>query len=364
MSVVTTTAVARAFEASGKRHILITGSHGSGKTSLFDSLTTHIFCGIRSRKENDTCVTMSNLDNEDKFQIGTYLENKKGMSPCLDNIETKGVQLLENCIVCQASQVAIDEIGFLECNSPCYCNTLEKLFDVKNVIACVRKDDYKFLQKLLCRHDAFVLDLDNPVDGLCCIVLASGLSMRFGSNKLMATLAGKPVISHTIEKVTKLSEIFENSIVITRFEEVTILCEIYRANFVLHDLPYKNDTVRLGVEALGKKQGYIFCQADQPLLTEETLVALALSWQNDKSSIWRVSFDGTGCTPVIFPEKFFDDLRSLPKDEGANSIIKANADIVKHIEAKSKFEVMDVDTPNDLAKLEKIEKEIIKSSEK
>ena len=352
---VTKEAVKRAFEASkinGKRHILITGSRGRGKTALFDSLTSDITCGIKSRKENNTSVTMSDFAEEVKFQIGTRLEGEKKMTPCVENIETKGVQLLENCISSKEQQVAIDEIGFLECECPAYCKELEKLFDVKNVVACVRKDNYKFLQRLLSRDDVFVVDLDNSVSGLCSIVLASGISIRFGSNKLMASLAGKPVIAHTIEKLGKLSEIFEKSIVITRYEEIATLCEIHKANFVLHDLSYKNDTVRLGVEALGKKPGYIFLQADQPLVTEETLTALALSWQNDKGSIWRVSFDGADYTPVIFPEKFYDDLRNLPKDSGGNAIIKSNSGVVKRLEAKGEFEVMDIDEPSDIEKLE------------
>lgn len=354
---ITKEAVKRAFEASkinGKRHILITGSRGRGKTALFDSLTSNIICGVKSRKENNTSVTMSDFAEEVKFQIGIRLEGEKKMTPCIENIETKGVQLLENCICSKEEQVAVDEIGYLECGNSAYCNTLEKLFNIKHVIACVRKDDYNFLKKILSRNDAFVVDLDKPVGGLGCIVLASGISMRFGSNKLMATLAEKPIVAHTIEKLTSLSDIFENSVVITRYDEIATLCEIYKANFVLHDLPYKNDTIRAGVEALGKHYGYIFLQADQPLLTEETLVALALSWQNDKDSIWRVSFDGEVYTPVIFPGKFFEKLRNLPKDSGGNVIIKSNKALVKKLEAKNKFEVMDVDTPDGITKLEEI----------
>ncbi|MDO4219336.1 MAG: NTP transferase domain-containing protein [Synergistaceae bacterium] len=359
MSRVTVAALRRAFEASGKKHILITGSHGIGKTTLFNALTSSVFCGILSRRENDTCVTMSNWVGTDKFQIGTRLEAEKKMTPCIENIETKGVELIENCIASPEEQVAVDEIGYLECGNSAYCNTLEKLFNIKHVIACVRKDDYNFLKKILSRNDAFVVDLDKPVGGLGCIVLASGISMRFGSNKLMATLAEKPVVAHTIEKLTSLSDIFENSVVITRYDEIATLCEIYKANFVLHDLPYKSDTIRTGVEALGKHHGYLFLQADQPLLTEETLTALALSWQNDKDSIWRVSFDGEVYTPVIFPGKFFDELRNLPKDSGGNVIIKSNKALVKELDAKYEFEVTDVDEPSDIEKLE----EIIKSSD-
>ena len=44
---------------------------------------------------------------------------------------------------------------------------------------------------------------------------------------------------------------------------------------VLHDLPLRSDTVRLGLQALGEAAGCLFCPGDQPLLRRETVAELA-----------------------------------------------------------------------------------------
>ena len=344
-------AVLRALRASGKKHFFITGSRGSGKTRLFDALTEGLSCGIRSRKEGNT-VTMTGFQRQGKFIIGTKLQEENCMTPITEAIETRGVALLENCIGSSEQTVAIDEIGYLECGSPLYQTTLTALLDKKNVLSCVRKDKYDFLSEILGRGDAFVVDLDEPVSGLSCIVLASGASRRFGGNKLMAPLGDKPVIAHTLEKVAELAPLFEKSIVATRYDEIATLSEIYRLCFVLHDLPSKSDTVRIAVEAIGVASGYLFLQSDQPLLTAETITALALAWQNDKDSIWRLAYRGVVATPVIFPGKFFAELRALSGDSGGSPIIKQNGSIVKILEAKAEAEVLDLDEPSDMAKLQ------------
>lgn len=51
-----------------------------------------------------------------------------------------------------------------------------------------------FLDALRARNDVFVYDLDHPLLPIGCVIMASGLGKRFGSNKLMADFNGKPMI--------------------------------------------------------------------------------------------------------------------------------------------------------------------------
>lgn len=64
----------------------------------------------------------------------------------------------------------------------------------KHLLMVVRKQKLPFLDSLLAQQDVFVLDLDQPYGSAGCILMASGQGRRFGENKLLTDLAGKPLI--------------------------------------------------------------------------------------------------------------------------------------------------------------------------
>jgi molybdenum cofactor cytidylyltransferase len=182
-----------------------------------------------------------------------------------------------------------------------------------------------------------------------CIIMASGEGKRFGGNKLMADFCGKPLIAHIISTA---QNVFENIVVVTRHKDVELLCRKLDVAVVHHDLPYLSDTVKLGLEYLGRNfDGYIFCQGDQPLLGRETLHNMINEFEKDKEKIIRLEYDGTPCSPVIFPHWAYDSLANLPRGKGGNVVVKNNADKVVYVSAQHKWETVDVDTKEDLQKL-------------
>ena len=76
-----------------------------------------------------------------------------------------------------------------------------------------------------------------------CVIMASGLSQRFGSNKLLAPFCGEPMLCRAFAATDtpKLSA----RIVVTRSDEVAQLCRSRNVPVLLHYLPGRNDTVRL-----------------------------------------------------------------------------------------------------------------------
>ncbi|MEI3187571.1 MAG: NTP transferase domain-containing protein [Lachnospiraceae bacterium] len=44
-----------------------------------------------------------------------------------------------------------------------------------------------------------MIDLDEPVLPIGCVIMASGLGKRFGSDKLMASFQGNPMISQILQ---------------------------------------------------------------------------------------------------------------------------------------------------------------------
>ena len=182
-----------------------------------------------------------------------------------------------------------------------------------------------------------------------CVIMASGSATRFGSNKLLATLGGKPLVQHVIETTDGL---FDKRVVVTRRPEVARLCRELGVNVVVHDEPARNDTVRLGMQALGDCDTVTFFQADQPLIGSASIAGLLQAAQSDPNSIWRARHGGMSGAPVLFPAWAFDELRHLPAGKGGGFVAKTHAERVRTVEVQDAWELFDVDTVNDLQALQ------------
>lgn len=262
-----------------------------------------------------------------------------------------------------------------------------------------------------------------------CIVMASGVGARFGGNKLMAELCDVPLVGHVVRATDGL---FSRRVVVTCHADVALLCETLGAQVILHDEPCRNDTVRLGMEAMDGCDTVTFVQGDQPLIRPASIVALLRAAERDAAGaarrdaagrgvadvagcdavgaalgdtaesgvaedyamgldavecdvdaaagcdaaesdvagavkhdavgcnaaessvvrIWRTSFDGVPGAPVLFPSWAFDELRSLPRGKGGGFVAKTHAECVRTIEVSSEWELFDVDTRDDLERLQ------------
>lgn len=191
------------------------------------------------------------------------------------------------------------------------------------------------------------VETPNAVHG--CIIMASGLGTRFGSNKLMASLDGAPLIAHVIRACDGL---FAKRVAVTRHEDVAKLCRSLGMEAVMHDEPLRSDTVRLGMQAMDGCDTVTFIQADQPLISANALAALLRGAEAHPELIWRVSFQGAPGAPVLFPSWAFDELRTLPPGKGGGFVAKAHAQRVRCVEAASEWELFDVDTVQDLEALQ------------
>lgn len=335
-----------------KRHLILTGGRGVGKTTLLNALAEGL-PGIATKAVPMKRVDMADRVTGESFPIGRFDPHLPGtenrMAPVKENLEGRAVKLLNALRETESEGIAIDEIGYLEADCPSYREALEALMGEKHVAAVVRKQNLPFLQEILRREDACVVDLDDPFGNLGCVIMASGLGKRFGGNKLLADFEGQPLITRILDAT---EGIFAQRVVVTRHEEVARLCEARGIPAVLHDLPHRSDTVRLGLEALGERDGWVFCPADQPLLTKETMELLALWGRFGK--ICQLSFEDRAGTPVLFPKWCGDELKALPEGKGGSVLIKKYPEQVQKVPAREGYELWDADTPDELEALRQI----------
>ena len=186
-----------------------------------------------------------------------------------------------------------------------------------------------------------------------CVIMASGLARRFGSNKLLHDFHGEPVMCRILE--TMAAAPLAARVVVTRHPEIRDLCEKRKIPVVLHDLPEQSDTVRLGVEylleACPEMTGCMFAASDQPCLTVQSVANLCAAFEDAPEKIWRLSWQGTVGNPVLFPKSTFAELLNLPVGKGGGAVVKKHPKLVDTVEVADERELVDVDTPDILASL-------------
>ena len=188
--------------------------------------------------------------------------------------------------------------------------------------------------------------------------MASGLAKRFGSNKLLAEFDRKPLLCRAFAVTEGL-----HRVVVTRSTEVQALCEQCGIPVLHHALPFRSDTVRLGLEYLLPRfpsmSGCVFLPGDQPLLTRKTLCGMVSAFcaePDRKSQIFRLCEpqSGTSGSPVLFGADYFSELLHLPDGRGGNAVARAHPGSVCLVSARNDAELRDVDTREDLNQLRQL----------
>ncbi len=186
---------------------------------------------------------------------------------------------------------------------------------------------------------------------LACVFMASGQGSRFGGNKLLFPFLGKPLIEWVLAAAD--TPLISRRVVVTRYPRIEELCRKKGIQTVLHDLPDRSDTVRLGLDALEKygPDGCLFCPCDQPLLTGRSVEAMAVQFRKEPAFLYRLSWENMPGSPILFPKSCFEELKHLPSGHGGSYVADIHAAQVRFVEAVSPLEMEDVDTPEDLQRL-------------
>lgn len=166
----------------------------------------------------------------------------------------------------------------------------------------------------------------------------------------MADFLGQPLISRVLNAT---DGIFAKRVVVTRHESVAALCREREIPVILHTLPYRSDTVRLGLQWMGESvDGCLFCPGDQPLLRRESVARMACC--ADASHILRLSFGEIEGSPVFFPRRDFEELLALPQGKGGGVLLRKYPKRVRPVQAADVCELWDADTSEELETIKKM----------
>ena len=180
------------------------------------------------------------------------------------------------------------------------------------------------------------------------LLLASGASRRFGSNKLLAPLDGRPIVRWSAEALAGAVDV-TYVVVPARSKEVRVALDGVAVRWVENPEAESGmaSSIRAGVAALSADvQAVVITLGDQPLIDTLVIRRVVARWRETSDATRAITTgytDGRG-HPTLFGSAVFPALRALEGDRGARDLIASRGDEVEVVEVNGP-RPMDVDTP-------------------
>ena len=176
------------------------------------------------------------------------------------------------------------------------------------------------------------------------MILAAGNSRRFHGNKLLSPYQGKPLILHTLDKVKALP--FRKVVVVSQYPTICSWAQDHGYFPVINPDPDQGiaSSMHHGMDALPDSEAILFLVGDLPDLKPSTLQQMLLAAKPDKII---AAYDGEIKNPMLFPKRFFAEIRMLQGDQGAKKAALRHKDAIIPILVDPK-ELLDIDERNDL----------------
>ncbi len=184
------------------------------------------------------------------------------------------------------------------------------------------------------------------------LLLAAGHARRFGADKLAATLAdGVPV---ALRSAAQMAAAVDQLLVVVQTSTSVSARLLEAAGYTLvvcaqavNGMAY---SLAGGVRASATSTAWVIGLADMPLLQTATIQQLIKHYR-DSDRIIVPQHAGRDGHPVIFPARYGEALQALEGDRGARALLQTHAGDINHVEVDDRGILIDIDTPEDLAKL-------------
>lgn len=180
------------------------------------------------------------------------------------------------------------------------------------------------------------------------LLLASGASRRFGSNKLLAPLGARSVVRWSAEA---LASGVDETLIVARdgSDDLRSALEGLRVRWVENPEASEGmaSSIRAGVSALRAGcEAVVITLGDQPTIDDEVIRRVVATWRAappGTSAVVAEYEDGRG-HPVLFGAALFPALMALRGDQGARDLLASLGDAVAAVPVAG-ARPADVDTP-------------------
>ena len=186
------------------------------------------------------------------------------------------------------------------------------------------------------------------------ILLAAGSARRFGENKLLRPLNGRPLYAHGLAALLAAAKERPNAdvSVVSRTPEILAAARAAGAKAVESPLSERGLSFTIkaaldSLEPLNERDYLLFAVADQPFLTAASVAALLEQAAPPTRGATLCFGDKVG-SPTLFSASLAGQLRALEGDRGGRAVLRALGGACLRVQAESERELEDIDLPEQL----------------
>lgn len=183
------------------------------------------------------------------------------------------------------------------------------------------------------------------------VILAAGASRRFGSQKLLASVGGVPLVRRSVERLLEAS--LDELVVVVGSNAVAVGVALAGLSVrTVTNTAYAagmSTSLRTGLDALGPEtEAALVALADQPGVGADIVDRLVKRYRADRSPIVAPVYrGGIRGNPILFDRSLFAELRAVTGDEGGRSVVARDPGRVSLVEFAEEMPG-DIDFPEDL----------------
>ena len=189
------------------------------------------------------------------------------------------------------------------------------------------------------------------------ILLAAGLSERFGSSKALAEIKGQPIIKRLQKMILKT--LVDETVIVLGARQELLVPHVFKHKKItsVYNKHYKfgqTSSIQTALKILSADtKGFFILPVDFPMVASSTIQALIDEFNKNPDGIIIPAFEGRRGHPPLFSAKFKDQILSLPRSLGLNTAIHENALRLRTLEVNDAGVRKTFNTPEEFQKIVK-----------
>lgn len=178
------------------------------------------------------------------------------------------------------------------------------------------------------------------------IFMASGLSIRFGRNKLIEKVNKKLLFQHSLDLLLEME--LDQIIIVTNTKEIREYAAVNKL-FVYENKNAhlgQGTTIKIGMENAKKENDYMFITGDMPNLNRHTIEEILMEFYKTNNITMPIVNNKT-FNPVVYPNRYRKKLLEIPDNKTGKSII-TNKESITYVNFNKEIIFKDIDFLEDL----------------
>ena len=187
------------------------------------------------------------------------------------------------------------------------------------------------------------------------ILLAAGLSERFGSSKALAEIKGQPIIERLQKMILKT--LVDETIIVLGARQELLAPHVFKHKKItsVYNKHYKfgqTSSIQTALKILpADTNGFFILPVDFPMIASSTIQALIGEFNKNPDRIIIPTFKDRRGHPPLFSAKLKDQILTLPHSLGLNTVIHQNTSELRTLEINDAGVLKTFNTPAEFQKI-------------